>query len=343
MTLLYIKDNKGAIRIWEIETLPDGFEISHGVEGGSMQTKFEEVSKGKSNRTVEEQIELQVQSRINKQIDKGYSFSREDALKKPTNALGLLKPMLAHKYRDIAVDFKKGVFVQRKYDGNRCIIHNNYGELIAYSRNGKIISTINHILSTIKLPEGASIDGELYCHGKSLQQIVSLVKRQQADCILLKFHAYDYISDLSFEERFDILKSVKGAIEIVPTFKVNTEKSMVDYHIQFREEKYEGTILRLPGTGYEDGKRSRSLLKVKDFNDEEFQVINITPSKDGWAILTCMTSEGKSFNVSAPGTMSEKQEVLRYKELYIGKRVTVEYAYITEDRIPFHPIAKVWR
>ena len=343
MNTLYMMDNNGSIRVWQIFPTDTGLEIRHGIEGGAFQTKVETIPRGKVNRTLEEQISLQIQSRINKQIDKGYSFSREEALKRPTNSLGLVKPMLAHKYRDVQVDFKRGVYVQRKYDGNRCIIHNRDGEIVAYSRNGKLITSISHILSTIEMPVGHSIDGELYAHGRTLQEIVSFVKREQAESQSLKFHAYDYVSNESFAERKDRLSFVKGNIELVPTYFVTREDEMLDYHQQFRDEGYEGTMIRLQGAGYEDGKRSKQLLKVKELQDDEFLVIDVSPSKDNFGILHCVMPSGKYFKVTAPGTHFDKQFVLTNKEDYIGKKVTVEYAYLTEDGIPFHPVAKVWR
>lgn len=343
MNTLFMKDNNGAIRVWQIFPTDTGLEIRHGIEGGSFQVKTENVPRGKVNRTIEEQIELRIQSRINKQIDRGYSFSREDALKRPTNSLGLIKPMLAQKYRDVQVDFKRGIYIQRKYDGNRCIIHNRNGEIIAYSRNGKLITSISHILSTIEMPVGHSIDGELYVHGRTLQEIVSFVKREQAESLSLKFHAYDYVCDESFDLRYDRLICVKGNIELAPTYFIHSEVEMLDYHQQFRDEGYEGTMIRLHGTRYEDGKRSKHLLKVKELQDDEFLVIDVSPSKDNFGILHCVMPSGKYFKVTAPGTHFDKQFVLTNKEYYIGKRVTVEYAYLTEDGIPFHPVAKVWR
>lgn len=344
MKTLYIVDNKQQLREWSIEEYDDGFMIRHGVVGGSLQEKFEQVLEGKVNRDVYEQIELQMNSRINKQIDRGYVESIEEAKRsKATNAIGQKKPMLAQTFDIKYMDFRSGMFIQRKYDGNRCIIVNNGGEIIAYSRNGKPISSISHITDNIQIPEGVAIDGELYAHGYKLQQIVSWVKRKQEDTLKLKYHAYDLISNEPYQERFFRLNDIKGNFEVVPTWAVSTEDAIYDYHASFRAEGYEGSILRINSSGYEDGKRSRSLLKIKDWFDEEFLVIDVIPSKDQWARLICAMPNGNTFRVTAPGTMREKEEVLLNKNNYIGKRVTVEYAYLTEDGIPFHPVAKCWR
>ena len=344
MTDLYIKDSNGNIRVWSIEADPYGFTITHGVLGGSMQSKHEGVLHGKVNRTVDEQIELQMNSRINKQKDRGYVESLDEAMiGKPTNSLGLLKPMLAKGIDGAIVDYNNA-FVQRKYDGNRCLITNQNGNIIAYSRNGKPIDTIDHILCNLDLQEGETIDGELYCHGQSLQTIVSWIKRQQQNSSLLRFNAYDYVSADPFKERLKHLQrfDVDG-VDIVETFAVSNHNEVMELFNMFRSDGYEGAIVRHGSAGYQDGKRSSSLLKVKQWNDDEFLVIDITPSKDGWAILKCITRDRKEFSVTCHGDHLYKEFVLQNDTDFIGRTVTVEFAYYTAEGIPFHPIAKGWR
>ena len=102
-------------------------------------------------------------------------------------------------------------------------------------------------------------------------------------------------------------------------------------------------MLRTNDRGYEPGKRSSQILKAKRWLDSEFCVVDITASADGWAILHCANPFGPTFKVSAPGTIQQKTEVLNNKDLYIGRCVTVEYADLTKDRVPFHPVALNWR
>jgi hypothetical protein len=94
---------------------------------------------------------------------------------------------------------------------------------------------------------------------------------------------------------------------------------------------------------YEDGKRSKSLLKIKSVQDSEFIVIDIERAKDlSMAILICKTNYGKEFRVSAPGTIEQKVHALYFKDSYVGKYVRVEYQNLTIDGIPFHPVATNW-
>lgn len=343
---LYAKDNDGRIREWSIGFENDEIVITHGLKGGAQQLQYEDVPEGKAGRSRLEQIQSRMDSRINQKLDAGYVEDINQAkTERRTNAIGLLKPMLAQPLSNIKnADYSK-CFVQYKYDGNRCLITNQGGKLIAYSRNGKPMENLEHILKDINISEGMTIDGELYCHGVPLQTIVSWVKRKQADTKKIRYHIYDIMEEKPYEERFRLLKEIgfRGASKIVPTYIAHDfEYTQKVFHIA-RQEGYEGAIIRLNDAGYEDGKRSKSLIKVKAWIDDEFAVTDIIESRDGWAILECSLPNGKSFRVSAPGTIEDKRYVLENKDFYIFRTVRVEYAQLTKDGVPFHPVAINWR
>jgi len=339
---LYIKDNTGAIRVWTIGVLDWRIIMQYGQLNGTLQTRYEDISEGKAGRTREQQIISRMQSRIKKQTDSGYSFDIEDAMSKPVNALGLKKPMLAQALSKVKNINLINAYVQPKFDGNRCVITKQQGRMLAYSRNGKIIAAnLDHIFIGLDLDEGDYVDGELYHHGSSLQTIVSWIKRNQADTLKLNFHAYDMMNTAPYINRYaELSRKANGAsIIIAPTDKVQNIGEVWELHKDYTSEGYEGAIIRWSDAGYEDGKRSKSLVKVKTFLDDEFLIKDIHPSKDGWAILECWLPGAKTFRVSAPGTMVEKKYILINSDLYIEKKVRVEYMNITKDGIPFHPIA----
>ena len=97
------------------------------------------------------------------------------------NAMGLKKPMLAKAVDKCKNNFLHNCFIQYKYDGNRCLVHHGENGLVAYSRNGKPMKNLEHILNDINIPKGMTLDGEIYHHGTPLQTIVSWVKRLQPD------------------------------------------------------------------------------------------------------------------------------------------------------------------
>jgi hypothetical protein len=173
---------------------------------------------------------------------------------------------------------------------------------------------------------------------------VSWIKRTQDNTQKLRYHVYDVVGYEPFEERYEKLLGLqfKPSVEVVPTYLCKTMEQAKSYMEIFREEGYEGAILRHGDAGYEDGKRSKSLVKIKEWHDEEFVVIDIERSKDGWGILV-MKRNGKGFRASAPGSLAEKQAAWAHRDAFVGRYVTIEYAYITKDGVPFHPVAKCWR
>lgn len=364
----------GSWRIWC--ELGDGFatlRYAHStVLGGSEVHHKDIVTVNKSGRGLLEQAQLEMKSRIGRQLDKGYKPTIEEAKQGLTNQMGFMGPMLAQpldKVRLTDRDFDHA-YIQRKYDGHRTLITNFDGDLVPYTRKGKPIETIGHILKQLSwIPEGVTLDGELYIHGMALQGISSFIKRVQPGNVRLHFHWYDMHDQaqpgLTFHSRYQRMlelqphdsacRSVAGGTDddrcictpdtysIVPTYGVSSLPEAMGYFRRFREENYEGGILRLNTKPYQNGVRSNSLIKLKDWQDEEVTVISARPSKEGWAILTCKRDTGQYFDTSAPGSIPEKEEVLRnFDTKYKNRRLTIEYASLTNDGLPFHASALRW-
>jgi len=341
---LYAIDNKGQIRVWSVEELDDGILMMHGVMGGAMQEKHEPIYEGLATRTIEEQIHSRAESRINKKIDAGYCRTLEEANSKPrTNSLGFQKPMLAAKFVDCKKIDYYDLFVQYKYDGNRMLVRNENGTNIAYTRNGKVIDTIPEIIEGMIIPEGVTIDGEIYCHGESLQTIVSWVKRRQENSLKLRYHAYDVMIDRNYGLRLEMLKDMELGefAEVVPTYKYIPEPNnyITDALNDAIKLGYEGLILRQNDFGYETGKRSKSLIKVKQFLDDEFEITGMHLSKDGLPMINFKTDRGTFGKATAPGSMEEKHAHWENVENVVGKWVHLEYSQWTKDDKPFHPTA----
>jgi ATP-dependent DNA ligase len=259
ITLHKISPN-GAHLLWSIEKhLGSQLVIYWGQHNGAVQSKIDQVHVNLSGRTIDEQMELEMQSRINSQIDNGYRYTLEEAkAAKGKNALNLPRPMLAKVYdkQDLS-----SCFMQYKYNGHRCLITRQGDELIAYSRNGKIIETIGHILDGIDIPEGTTLDGELYIHGMALQTISSLVRKVQEDNYKLKYIVYDQISNVRFADRYGKLLDYRlgNNARLATTHPSYVWESLE----RAKEAGYEGLIARQNNKGYEAGKRSDQLLKIE--------------------------------------------------------------------------------
>jgi ATP-dependent DNA ligase len=345
MTTLYKVTATGAIQQWSIMPQLNGLYIVYGQLGGALQEQKEDIEINQSGRSLDEQIESRITSRINKQLDKGYCYSIEEArLSVGLNASKLLKPMLAQQLKNSKVDFKD-CFVQYKYNGHRCLIMGTEEGPVAYSRNGKQIHTIKHITDSIDIPPGTILDGELYVHGMALQDAGSLIRKIQPGNDKLDYIIYDTILNQNYGQRLEKIMEyayVSECVRVAPTWYPGGVDLDAQLHDAI-EMCYEGLILRTNDCGYEAGKRSKSLIKVKKWLDSEFLVYNIVPSKDGWAILECRHISGTCFRVSAPGTIEDKREILDNAENYIGRHVNVEFFEYTNDGVPFHPVAKYFR
>jgi len=350
-TTLYRKSASGGLIVWNIWALDETIHMEYGSYQGAMQHQSEIIHEGLAGRSLHEQIISRIDSRISKKLDLGYVRDREFAMSHNiTNSLGLPKPMLAVRFDRMTSDIDlERCYIQYKYDGHRCLIKNIDGKAFAYSRNGKSIETITEILEEFEgldVPEGAILDGELYAHNVALQTITSYAKRRQPATALLSYIPYDIILNNNFDygQRLAVLDDLNWAndrIRLAKTFiNITTLTKFLDEAIA---DGYEGLIIRQSGFKYEDGKRSKGLIKVKKFLDDEFPVIDIIESREGWAILVCQTDLGPTFRVSSPGTFEEKVEVMSFKVDYIGRKVNVKFAGWTNANKPFHPIATMWR
>lgn len=365
------KNHKGTIGGWKIQAVveeeylhgsPAKLVISHTkVIGGKPVTKevpVEGKNRGRANETTPgQQAVLELDSRVNKQIDKGYVRTPEEATAPATNSLGLKKPMLAHpidKVKPESIDWSNA-FAQPKLDGHRCLANG-----ILYSRQGKeiLLPHIREALGDYGLLD-KGLDGELYIHGELLQDIGSLIKKPREESKQLQYHVYDIMRDAPYSERRaeldELLYNVTGSdspIRLVPTVQVADRSALNDLHTEWLADGYEGSILRHGLAGYEDDKRSQSLLKVKDFTDEEFEVIGVergTPNGQFevpvWVLRNPhgQTDKTKEFRATAAGTKEQKHAQWEMRHTYIGRQLTVQHFGLSKDGGILLPVALRWR
>ena len=327
--------------------------ITHITEGKNI---------GRANETTPiAQALAQANSNISKQLDRGYVEDMPQAGEKATNALGLPKPMLAQPMDDVAGwDFP--VYAQPKLDGHRMLAVIRDGGVLCYSRGGKEIN-LPHIKESLQrafdIGEwcGNVLDGELYCHGVPLQTIGSWVKRIQPDTLRLTYYVYDSVQNQAFPDRHKYLMDTFGrnqhaSIVVLPHCMIDTKQSLDYFHASCLKDGYEGSIVRWGGEDYEDGKRSKYLMKRKDFEDAEFLVVDATfgnPYIKGDVtylnpILICEIEPGKTFEVVAPGSMEEKHAIgLRVEQLKGKAKLTVKFFGFTLAGVPNLPVGLRFR
>lgn len=367
---LYHKAKGGELRQWRCWAEGDTVNTEYGCVSGALQTSSKKVTgknSGKKNATTpEEQAISEAQSMHTFKIERKYSTTKESA------QLPSLLPMLAHKY-----DLKKHngmlFLAQPKLDGVRCVARWEDNKVVLYSRSGKVYD-VKHISDELEKFMGKEdiFDGELYIHGLPLQTQISLVKRPQEASTKIKYWVYDmpvvngdenlpfsarqealsrifddyhnktYLADMNFEQimAWDPIGEDSVYVVETPTYWCDD----VDFYLKsFLKDGYEGMMLRLPNSEYLWGYRSNDLLKVKEFQDSEFEIVDVVEGEGkmlGHGIFVCKNDLSEAtFKAIPKMTMEERAEIFKNKETYIGKLVTVKYFDRTEDQIPRFPVA----
>lgn len=366
---LYKRAANGAIRKWYVEVNTNGvgaFVITRhaGQLNGSFTQAFDFVVSGKNigranETTPEEQAEFDAKSYWNKKKDEGYKTLDEvGALteadlyglltKYNTDAQGNIKPMLAKAVNWAKVKFP--VFVQPKLDGVRCLMIVTNGEVMFLSRSGKVYHTLGHIenevLDLVSDIDSFILDGEIYSHDISFQEIISAVKAQGPNSTKLHYRVYDVVNSALQANRLIILQAfIKEGnfkhIHLVPTTTVDSKDEVMFNHSEFRAAGYEGLMIRFRNGTYKQGVRSSELLKVKEFNEEEFECYELIEGKrEEDVIALCLTKEGKEFKAKMMGTREEKELLV---QVFSPCLLTVKFFGWTNDQIPRFPIGKTFR
>lgn len=329
-------------RIWKIHS--EG-NVIHIFANGAHFTEV--INKGMAGRTIEQQVELRVNARVRNKLDQGFVYDVSKVSNMPVNQLGTFMPMLAERLdKQKNFSYDGGVYGQYKLNGHRNLMNSD----ISYTRGGKETTTIRDIEKTQNLPYGMTVDGELYCHGYPLQTIASWARRKQPNTDKLKYYVYDIIIEdepnMPFADRFELLQKViklNDRVILTPTFKVSSAEETRNHFLEARDGKYEGLILRPEGGTYQVGKRSKKLLKVKHYEDEEFEVVGAHLSeRSGLPVFDLITDKGIPFKATIHGPHPQKFAIYKNIERHIGRKVTCEFESYTLDGKPSQAVATGW-
>jgi DNA ligase-1 len=348
---LYKRDKTGNIREWRMERRGDEYRTVSNVQGGAVVESEWKLIKGrgigKSARDGDVQAQMQIASIYKKRKETSY---HEDVshIDRPI----MFNPMLAGKYSS----WPGHCYSQPKFDGMRCVTREDG----MWSRNGKEIFGAPHIYEALeeffeRFPD-AIIDGELYNHDlkDDFNTILSCVKKQkpqeehlQRSRENVQYHIYDIAShDGNFGDRIRWLKenlpSDNPYIVITDTREHTSVEDLDSAYGEWLEAGYEGQMIRLDAP-YENT-RTKSLLKRKEFIDEEFQLVSINEGQGNWRgvakSVTCLLQNGRTFNAGIRGTR-ERAASLLHETNWVA--VTVRYQNLTPDGVPRFPVVvKFW-
>lgn len=345
---LYSKTATGAVNVWQCWVENDEVCVSWGQLHGAMQDarfKCKPKNVGRSNETTaHEQAVSEARSKWAKQIKKKYSETLETA-----GETKRIKPMLAAPFEDHKHKLVYPVTVQPKFDGLRCLAYRQPdGSIMLQSRGGDPYE-LQHIKDELSgwLARDVVLDGELYVHGTSLQNINKLVRKPREESTSVYYCIYDVL-DLDdgvapWPRRMEWLNGAFRSVGTVyrlwrvPNVVAYDEVGVLELQKAFVSEGYEGAIVRAHEGQYRVGYRSPHLLKVKSWSDAEFPIIGFTNGRgkfENAAIFSCVTKEGKTFEVTPTGTAEERYQMLLDAPRLIGKLLKVKYLGFTDEGAP---------
>lgn len=358
---LYKRTSSGRIQQWTIHTKNNKYYTIAGMVGGSLTKSKKTICLGKnigrSNQTSpKRQAIKEAKAKHQKKIENGWT----DKIKQVDNTPKFLEPMLARNYKDLKDKLEFPVFSQPKLDGIRCIA-SKHG---LFSRQGKKFVCCPHIEDQLiplfeHHPE-IILDGEFYNHSlcNDFNEIVSLVRKTvptkkdlRRSEEIVEFHVFDILGknivgkDIGarpFDVRLARLVDYSENFNfvLVQTHTVQNEKELDERYDLYQSNGYEGQMIRIVGP-YEPKKRSKFLLKRKEFIDEEFTIVSVKEGKGkragmmGRFVLTL--PNGNKFKSSAKGTEEMYRKWFENRRKLIGKQATVRFQNYTPDGVPRFP------
>ncbi len=262
---------------------------------------------------------------------------------------------LANKYEPKLVDFKDGWYASRKLDGLRCICKiDSEGTPRFYSRKGKEFETLG-ILGDNIINAGLKnivLDGELCIMDGELEDFTAISKEYNKKNHIIvnpKYFIFDILTHEEFNQGFSnstLSRRLNSFIQIPEGCEQLLQKLVksdaeVTMALEYAVSKgQEGLILR-KNCGYR-GKRSNDILKVKSFQDAEYEVINVTNgemrfledgqdvSRETLANVTIL-HKGEEVSVGSGFSKAERQHYYANPDAIIGKQITVQYFGESKD------------
>ncbi len=267
----------------------------------------------------------------------------------------------------------RGMFVQPKLNGVRAMYSN--GNFV--SRDGLLWSPkcLGHVREALaKIPPQVILDGELYCHGLSLQQINSriAVNRNEPhnEESKITYCVFDLVSAegfairqaelfLLFQSHIDYDPSRDAPVSFVETRFAGVPKVADQAFMAWRHVGFEGMMLRCPDGPYSvpdicgnKENRSHYLLKRKDWLDLDAEIVEVTEGQHrlqgtcGSLALRYKNDSGGYVYFAAGSGLSdmsrrelwEKRDLIR-EDYFYDKPWTakVKYEMLSDGGVPLKP------
>lgn len=251
-------------------------------------------------------------------------------------------------------------FIQLKLNGERCRAICLHNEVQMYSSEANQIPFLPHISQALlKLGlNGVELDGELYVHGFSLQDIHSIVSRKvnsHALSAAIEYHIFDIVEIIPQRDRFVQLRVIDSMIhrlglseilKVVQPELVKTDQEIEQFLDRAIDEGYEGFVIRNPNALYQR-KRSTDVMKFKPHQEDVYEIVDSieevsihgTP-KGALGAIVCKGDDNTLFNVGTGFTRDDRQQLWKEREALVGKYLKVKFQTLSPGRrVPCHSVA----
>ncbi len=375
---LYKINTNNKLYEWTIEIVKvaQGYQIvtKNGERNGKKVEHTTLIEKGKANRSVLDQAILEANSKYKNKKEKELYGTDDKVLineienvkvsgGKKTVSTKMVRPMLAQEFefskyeksgssRSFKIQFP--AFIQKKYDGIRCLVYMRNGKVILESRTGEAFEKFDVLRAQIEKlfskmsdekREKFYFDGELYTNDIPFNEISGLVRMtvkhaKPADIDKsnkIHYYIYDCIDldnlEMTCKERYDFLdnyfkqfkKNELTMIHRVETEIAESTQDVKNKHDAYVGDGYEGIMIRDMSGVYEVDKRSKYLQKYKEFNEAEFKIIGFHEENGGLVIWDVILPNGKTCACAPNASDAQRKEMFKNGQSYIGKMLTVYY------------------
>lgn len=285
---------------------------------------------------------------LNKDLRSGFSIS---TLNKALP--GTLEPFacsLAKPYEPDKHEIRGDWCVEPKLDGLRMVVKDG----IAYTRNGRTIDSVGHILEELKPFGNFVFDGEIMGVVNFDEDSGKIRKKGEGPNLSLKYNIFDVIRRDQWNDKKTTLtrdrKMILSAmfnpeltheaagfkyIHCVPhTVLVDpTTEKLFETRDMYIKMGYEGAMLKDLNSPY-IFKRSDSVLKLKDFKDADGRIVDTFEGRGkhkGRLGGVIAEFEGVLTRVGSGFTDAQRDDLWKRKSEIIGKMIEVQYQNKTVD------------
>ena len=264
--------------------------------------------------------------------------------------------------KSMNIDFSQNpYFASRKCDGVRCVtIFDHMGNKKFYSREGKEFLTLDVLKEDLgKLGYTATIlDGEMCIVDENgdedFQSVMKQIRKKDHTIEHPRYMIFDKLtydefynkySDRKLSTVYPLLQGIESICSNVKALTqtyIDNDQTLEELIARADTLGWEGLIIRKADSAYE-GKRSKNLLKIKSFKDQEYIITDLVigPMRhivDGREITTDMLSsveiehKGCVVNVGSGFSIDERLFYKNNPDKLIGKMITVKYFEETCDQ-----------